>query len=72
MLTTELKPFDELTPMKDGQKNNSKSENNKDEKSNETIDAPASVKLVEAVKTPDNRLQPNLTKRSSRYWQLCF
>jgi hypothetical protein len=65
LLTTELKPFDELTPMKDQSKNNSKSENSKDEKSNETIAPPASVKLVEAVKIPDNRLQPNLTKRGA-------
>jgi hypothetical protein len=65
LLTTELKPFDELTPMKDQSKNNSKPENSKDEKSNETIAPPASVKLVEAVKIPDSRLQPNLTKRGA-------
>ena len=65
LLTTELKPFDELTPMKDQTKNNAKSEGAKDEKLNETIAMPASVKIVEAVKIPDNRLQPNLTKRGA-------
>lgn len=61
LLTTELKPFDELVPSKDQGKAGTK----ENEKAAETILTPSSVKVVEAVKIPDNRLQPDLNKNGS-------
>jgi len=65
LLTTELKPFDELSPSKEQLKNGSNNEPNKDVKQADNIATPQSVKIVEAIKMPDNRLQPDFSKKGA-------
>ena len=65
LLFSELKPFDELTSNKEQGKNNSNVEPNNGSSSKEVSSTPTSVKLIEAVKIPDNRIQPNYSKKGS-------
>jgi hypothetical protein len=65
LLVSELKPFDELVPSKD----QGKSVPNTEQKSNvstpDVITSPSAVRIVEAVKIPDNRPQPDFLKKGA-------
>jgi hypothetical protein len=65
LLTTELKPFDELVPAKDQGKTGSNVEQKNANQKEEVINTGIAVKVVEAVKIPDNRLQPNLLRKGA-------
>ena len=65
LLTTELKPFDELVPAKEPGKTGSNVEQKNADQKPEVINTPIAVKVVEAVKIPDNRHQPNFLKKGA-------
>lgn len=64
LLTTELKAFDEVSSLKDGTKKPESSSKN-DEKKAEAVTPLASIKVIEAIKIPDNRLQPNFLAKGA-------
>ena len=65
LLTTELKPFDELNASKETGAIDIKEEKKEDKKQTEFIAPSAIIKIVASVKIPDNRLQPNFLKKGS-------
>jgi hypothetical protein len=64
LLTTTLKPFDELVPSKDQGKSGT-SEPKESVQKNEVIANPVTIKIVEAAKIPDNRFQPDYLKKGA-------
>lgn len=65
LLTTELKPFDEISLSKDLNKNGNTSDKKIEEKKEEIVTTPSTVKIVESFKIPDNRLQPDFQKNGA-------
>ncbi|HRG58140.1 MAG TPA: hypothetical protein PK323_04235 [Bacteroidia bacterium] len=65
LLSTELKPFDEISLAKDINKTSNSTEKKAEEKKEEPVAPPSSVKIVESIKIPDNRLQPDYQKNGS-------
>lgn len=65
LLATELKPFDELSLAKDVNKTSNSTEQKTEVKKEEPVAPPSSVKIVESIKVPDNRLQPDYQKNGA-------
>lgn len=65
LMTTELKAFDEITPVNDQNKNGNLNDKKESQKPEEIVPLPTSVKVIESVKIPDNRLYPDLLKKGS-------
>ncbi len=61
LLTTQLKPFDELANAADTENSNTKPQEDK----SSALPIPVSIKTVEAVKIPDNSLKPDMNKPGS-------
>jgi hypothetical protein len=63
LLTTELKTFDEMLPSKE--QNKQVINDSGDKKSEAPVPVLSNVKVLEAIKIPDNRLQPDFFKKGA-------
>jgi hypothetical protein len=65
LLVSELKPFDELVPSKDQGKSVPNTEQKSNNSTPDVITSPSAVRIVEAVRIPDNRPQPDFLKKGA-------
>jgi hypothetical protein len=65
LLTTELKAFDEIVSINEQVKSANLNDKKDVVKTEENVPLPIAVKVVESVKIPDNRLQPDLLKKGA-------